>query len=1479
MVTNNSFINNPLLSNDAKRDHFKVFIKVIDHVILIRTLEYFVSEYEYDTKLKSFCRSVFDQQHEFLLNMASCTDDTNLIMIDLVNVLKLIHNFKPNSYSNIMSSQLIWMYCFTSKCLPCNSIHLIDLKLHISVIASKLLCYCGHGEASEALARKSLVDFAELLQLRNQEKSLVSNASTTIFHVAAIELSSIVFKRSVFESRKRPQGYNRPKVKVEFATLLQHSWPRTITERYLNQLLPNPSAQILAILEALSLKPGERRSLIAPKPPVDSSDWEMSDVYTELFIAALELIYPNSSKKLIPNFLSGTHVVRKIPVDREKSYGTLTNHTIALNQTKCLRWSQLDLIYYQYNYHDFAEELEETKESLSKSKTKSSPIVTTNVSCTIDSLMKLIQIYFACAQFDIFDLISRDTLYIFEEKRSDLVREQSPKEFIQYIQAQIDTLELLRALRSTQLSRKVLNKNDTSEGELQEIQAFKLSKSPIRQQDASNSVIELLDSDKEVNPTGSLQNQTLILSFLPKGVLKLVQKLDNFFRKKNELQISMYDDAIFIDTIVVLWDYCYTLCQKWFIQNKLKMEYFATIKMKLIGILYLFNLIKTILELFNIDAADGLMSCHLIFYILWIMELFEQKLFPGHNFKEQTNRNSLLDSMHAKLLLLNALTLQMKPDDVFWEPNENDKSVICLIDVWTTIWNKLIDIIYWSHNTIGKRMIFLQINHIYNSHLFVGAMKKCDRIQETSFIPMKNCLSDFFIYYAVVGHINWCAQILTKYLPQNLEINSLSELQVELLWFEHTIRWKLRNLEYLTWYDLNEVSKEKVDQKIKQMDENSLKQCGRNKIAKVFYYCLKAESEVNNETAKKYYQTAEKLLFNNWSNEPHSKESNKVINCRQSTSLNEPHEKIPETEHLQSDRPPPPIVIARCGNSMVFQTQKWTPSSREQVHFYALYGKQTFVSNQKVHITDNKLTNTGVLVICHNGCSVLKVTNLTPNEEYVFAVAAYNKEGRPIGTHKHGLGYSTKPILAYSLLCNYTGLCHLLQSAFRRNLFQCLSAQTINMIWEYLTEKSRITDDEKPSHLTGLKLRESNSFQCTNILLKHLTTCVLWHCSFYQKFENLHLKNFGNYTYLLDKQIQKIHLSEKLVIGLELSAKLNDVKIMLDFANLIYETLSFNMEMSSVTYDYAKILLQSLTIILGVRKCLPKFLLLDEILNRKITQIMIKFTFGLIKVFEVLNELKGVVVILKTVKVTLNQLIKGTHLKNLNYIKPNFNQSVKKRVSQGKLNSSYLIGRKKSIQNTDQVDKLNSAIKVIDAYHHLVTAKLNPPKGELFGYEDQYQAIAYMATKPIKTAIKDVMKFNRRPIFLQLVNVILERLHVSQVSLMKPCLNDVCTWLNHRDQVLIKSCQSCETTDMIKLNDSLNATSLDKIKSSEMNHLLSLLTDYYSQKIRRMRLRNVCQDEWIQRSQFNLLQAQIEQNELLEKWQTIIAQMETLAKM
>lgn len=45
---------------------------------------------------------------------------------------------------------------------------------------------------------------------------------------------------------------------------------------------------------------------------------------------------------------------------------------------------------------------------------------------------------------------------------------------------------------------------------------------------------------------------------------------------------------------------------------------------------------------------------------------------------------------------------------------------------------------------------------------------------------------------------------------------------------------------------------------------------------------------------------------------------------------------------------------------------------------------------------------------------VIQIDNLKPDETYVFAVAAYDTQGRPLGSHQNGIGRSTMPILVCS---------------------------------------------------------------------------------------------------------------------------------------------------------------------------------------------------------------------------------------------------------------------------------------------------------------------------------------------------------------------------------------------------------------------------------------------------------------------------------
>ncbi|KAF8565147.1 hypothetical protein P879_02967 [Paragonimus westermani] len=142
-----------------------------------------------------------------------------------------------------------------------------------------------------ALARNALVRVADLSQLQASRSETVPRQVAAQYVFSTIQFTSLIFKRSIFESRRRPIGNLRPRVKVEFASLLLNNYPRTQTERCLAQMFPNGASQLLAIMEALGLAPGSRRSLVRPSLPADENDWEINDVYTELLMAAMELIY------------------------------------------------------------------------------------------------------------------------------------------------------------------------------------------------------------------------------------------------------------------------------------------------------------------------------------------------------------------------------------------------------------------------------------------------------------------------------------------------------------------------------------------------------------------------------------------------------------------------------------------------------------------------------------------------------------------------------------------------------------------------------------------------------------------------------------------------------------------------------------------------------------------------------------------------------------------------------------------------------------------------------------------------------------------------------------------------------------------------------------------------------------------------------------------------------------------------------------
>ena len=111
------------------------------------------------------------------------------------------------------------------------------------------------------------------------------------------------------------------------------------------------------------------------------------------------------------------------------------------------------------------------------------------------------------------------------------------------------------------------------------------------------------------------------------------------------------------------------------------------------------------------------------------------------------------------------------------------------------------------------------------------------------------------------------------------------------------------------------------------------------------------------------------------------------------------------------------------------------PQDSQPVAYYSIYGRSASGSNVQVRLNDKEFEGTGIPVeVSHDGGCVFEINGLTPDREYVFAVAAYNAQGQVIGG---SIGPTSAPVLtAYSLpvstalgyLCQVSA-CKLIHSA------------------------------------------------------------------------------------------------------------------------------------------------------------------------------------------------------------------------------------------------------------------------------------------------------------------------------------------------------------------------------------------------------------------------------------------------------------------
>ncbi|XP_064275850.1 cilia- and flagella-associated protein 54 isoform X2 [Passer domesticus] len=208
-----------------------------------------------------------------------------LIYNGTIHIYTICRHLMVMGHSDKVLEYLLWASICMESSIPLLSVHYLTWRATLYTAVSQCYFDCQAGIHGEIFARRGLIKIDELKQLENISSSLEHTEREKIFREATLKMSVMIFKRAVYESRRKSNSVRRES-KVNPRKAVNVSWPRTATERLLVAMFDGAAAQFLAILEALS---DRSRNLLPPHPPA-SEEMHIRDVTSELFSAGLEIL-------------------------------------------------------------------------------------------------------------------------------------------------------------------------------------------------------------------------------------------------------------------------------------------------------------------------------------------------------------------------------------------------------------------------------------------------------------------------------------------------------------------------------------------------------------------------------------------------------------------------------------------------------------------------------------------------------------------------------------------------------------------------------------------------------------------------------------------------------------------------------------------------------------------------------------------------------------------------------------------------------------------------------------------------------------------------------------------------------------------------------------------------------------------------------------------------------------------------------------
>nr|XP_022298746.1 cilia- and flagella-associated protein 54-like isoform X3 [Crassostrea virginica] len=210
-----------------------------------------------------------------------------LVYNGTVHIYSISRHLMSLGHSARTLEYLLWASMCMETAVPLLAVKYLPWRATLYTAVCQCYFDCKQSQHAEAFARRGLAKINELSNLESLSSSVETPLSEITFRTATVKMAIMVFKRSVYETRRKPKALLRPKTRANLKEAAHLTWPRTPSEKLLADMFEGSAAQFLCILESLT---DTNRRILLTAPPASEAEVEILDVYAELFMAGQEIL-------------------------------------------------------------------------------------------------------------------------------------------------------------------------------------------------------------------------------------------------------------------------------------------------------------------------------------------------------------------------------------------------------------------------------------------------------------------------------------------------------------------------------------------------------------------------------------------------------------------------------------------------------------------------------------------------------------------------------------------------------------------------------------------------------------------------------------------------------------------------------------------------------------------------------------------------------------------------------------------------------------------------------------------------------------------------------------------------------------------------------------------------------------------------------------------------------------------------------------